>query len=156
MGVLGDTGVIRHEETMPERVAAIRSSLSKRLHDPGPLWLWCDDTDDSLAAAIQPKGPPQIAVQDGLGCMHEYWRIETVRIPLSGRSLFLADGHHRYAAGWRFATIQIRNSSMRNRAVSDASVEQIERNARAGRLLPPKSTDFVPKLAAGVVIHFDQ
>src|SRR5689334_943686 len=122
MGVLHteSTHILPHEETIPERVAAMRRSLSDRLYDPGPLWLWCNDPDDSLASAIQPAGPPQIIAQDHIGCIHEYWRInelnelhriKTLQVALGGRLLFLADGHHRYAAGWKFGVIQIRTSA---------------------------------------------
>jgi uncharacterized protein (DUF1015 family) len=251
MGVLDlrSTRILPHEETIAQQVTAVRRGLADRLHDPGPLWLWCNDPDDSLAIAIQPKGTPKIVVQDRIGCVHEYWsinasrRVEGVQVALNGRPLFLADGHHRYEAGWNFGVIQIRNHALCSLAshrllaspidlknipelkpigdiedylaappggkrhfvvcvpdspplgfevedgmsagkwlragtptrelrsaidavrcrkasgallVSVPSVTQIEEDAFNGRLLPPKSTDFFPKLAAGIVLHSDQ
>ena len=253
MGLLNvrSTRILPHEETIAEQVEAMRRRLAVRLHDPGPLWLWCRDPDDSLALAIEPKGAPEITVQDHSSCVHEYWsihdfsRIESVQFALSGRPLFLADGHHRYAAGWKFGVIQIRNDALRSLAshrllanpidlkaipepkpigdienylamapcgkrrfvvctpdslplgfevqdgaagtgrwlrtghtpmrdlrcainavrdrkaagallVSVPTLARIEQDAYNGRLLPPKSTDFFPKLAAGIVLHCDQ
>lgn len=242
------TRILPHEETIPQHLVAVRRGLVEPNYDPGPLWLWCNDPDDSLATAVQPKGAPEIVVQDRIGCIHEYWsmnassRVKDVQVALNGKPLFLADGHHRYAAGWKFGVIQIRNHTLCSLAshrlltssddlknvpelkrisdiedylaappggkrrfvvcmpdlpllgfevadgatagkwlragtptrdlryavdavrarkatgallVSVPSVTQIEEDALNGHLLPPKSTDFCPKLAAGVVLHFD-
>jgi uncharacterized protein (DUF1015 family) len=110
--------------------------------------------------------PPEIQVADRFGCVHEIWSVTDpgcickVQAALNGKDLFLADGHHRFAAGWNLATIQVRNAALRTwpyarGAVSreELSIDQIERAARQGILLAPKSTDFFPKLAAGLVIH---
>jgi uncharacterized protein (DUF1015 family) len=252
MGVLDPQGscILPHEETIAERVNAICCGLAGRAYDPGPLWLWCNDPDDSLAHLIEPNGAPELAAEDRMACIHEYWSIggsrgiETIQDALDGRPLFLADGHHRHAAGWKLAAIQIRNRALRSLAphrlltnaidaesipgaqpiddISDylanapegkrrfvvyapdspplgfemehgaserrwlnagctpvrdrqyaidavrngaaacallasaPSVGHLEQDALKGRLLPAKSTDFYPKLAAGLVIHCDQ
>ena len=63
------------------------------------------------------SNPRRFEVRDRFGCLHQIWRknepiwIAEVQKALEGKELFLADGHHRYAAGWNLATIQIRSDS---------------------------------------------
>ena len=254
MGIMGllereSSRILPHEETIPARVEAMRRSLSDKTHDPGPLWLWCNDPAGDLQPHMELETPADLRVSDRFGCLHEYWKIESpgaitdLQGALGSRALFLADGHHRYAAGWNLAVIQVRNRALQSLAshrllrdaeiaadipaqglvndveqylaatpearrrfvlyaadasprgfeVSDdawsarrwlqagvasirdpreamdavrrrdagaallmsrPSVSRIEQDAALGRLLPPKSTDFFPKLAAGLVMHY--
>ena len=249
MGLLNraEANVFRHEETVPDRVAACASLIQSGESDPGSLWLWCGDPDNSLASRWDVTEAPEIEATDRFGCLHQIWpvtdgrRIRDLQLALDGQPLFLADGHHRFAAGWTLATVQIRSSALRSLAshrlvlqagdtrlpatrpvedvdrylasaavghsryvvvtpgpvfggfevltevpvlqwvpgatieavrgvaraiaavqagqarmallVAPFSIECIEQQARRGMLLPPKSTDFYPKLAAGLVLH---
>jgi len=249
MGLLNrmEAPVFAHEETFPERVAACARSLHSDNSDPGSLLLWCSDPEGTLAPLLHMEEPPATEATDRFGCIHQIWpvrdpaHIRGLQSALEGESLFLADGHHRFASGWNLATIQIRSRALRSlashrlvldrcslnfpkmplvedigryladapagysrsvvvtrgpvfqgletphgvqaqhllgtavvqpiREVSQALaaveagrahlalimppyiVAQLEDNARRGILLPPQSTDFYPKLAAGLVIH---
>jgi uncharacterized protein (DUF1015 family) len=252
MGLLDRSAatVFPHEETTPDRVCGCMRMLASSGGDPGSLWLWCDDSDAVLMALLETTSSPEIEIEDRFGCLHQIWtladvdRIRAIQSALQGKWLFLADGHHRLAAGWNLATIQIRSQALRtlasHRVVLDATdvclpasqpledidsylatrapgcsrcvvvtpgpvfrgievpsgvhiqrllhnatvqpvrglseaihavgsgkaamalllppftLEQIERDASRGILLPPKSTDFYPKLAAGLVVHRPQ
>jgi len=166
MGVLNraDAQVFTHEETIADRVSGCAAAIHSNQIDPGSLWLWCGDTQSTLAPLLQPSGDPNIAAQDRFGCLHEFWRvtnshdIQRLQRSLTAEPLYLADGHHRYAAGWNLATIQIRTPGLRMRPGSRPvpDIDALERNARKGILLPPKTTDFWPKLAAGLVLYRHQ
>jgi hypothetical protein len=240
-----------HEGTLPDRLAACAEALraeDPERPDPGSLWLWVHEESPHLAPILQTSATPTFHAADRFGCLHRMWRInEPIRIAkiqdaLAGKELFLADGHHRYAAGWNLATIQIRTEALRTlpshrlviedgltlpatqpipdihtfwaetppgrarfgviwpsgelrgfevpwemrhrlldgtlvkpvrtieRAVQAVgngearmallvqalSVDEIEAEARSGIFLPPKSTDFYPKLAAGMVMYRHQ
>lgn len=254
MGLLNraEATVFPHEETFPDRVSACADMLqsagsdpdSDPDSDPGSLWLWCDDAEGRLAPLLTVSEAADIEATDRFGCLHQIWRvadprrIRDLQSSLDAKSLFLADGHHRFAAGWNLATIQLRSNALRSlpshrlviaagnlqlpatqpvekierylasapagywRAVvvtrspvfrgvevshdismksliGDATIQpireipqaiaavqsgraqmallvpafSIEQNARRGILLPPKSTDFFPKLAAGLILH---
>lgn len=249
MGVLNRAvaTVFRHEETIPDRVAGCARAIRSGDADPGSLWLWCHDSESSLTARFDGLQSPEIEVRDRFGCLHQLWTVsETSRIrdlqsALEGKALFLADGHHRFAAGWNLATIQIRGAALRSRPshrlvtqdgpmrlpatqpvedierylaaapagqtryvvvrpgpefggfelpremplqqvmagatiqpirdltcavaavqsgeaplallVAPFSIDRIEQQACHGILLAPKSTDFYPKLAAGLIMH---
>jgi uncharacterized protein (DUF1015 family) len=252
MGLLDRTAanVFPHEETDQDRVYGCMRMLESSGEDPGSLWLWCDDSDAALMALLETTSPPEIEIEDRFGCLHQIRtladvdHIRAIQSALCGKRLFLADGHHRFAAGWNLATIQIRSQALRtlasHRVVFDATdvclpasqplvdidsylatqapgcfrcivvtsgpvfrgievpsgvhmqrwlhnasvqpvrerseairavgsgkatmalllqpftLEQIERDAGRGILLPPKSTDFYPKLAAGLIVHRPQ
>ncbi|HXJ40173.1 MAG TPA: DUF1015 family protein [Bryobacteraceae bacterium] len=252
MGLLdrGAATVFPHEETTPDRVSGCRRMLELSAGDPGSLWLWCDDSEGALTAQLETTSSPEIEIEDRFGCLHQIWpvtglhRIRAIQAALHGKAFFLADGHHRFAAGWNLATIQIRSQALRthasHRVVLDAgelclpasqpvedidrylagpaagysrcvvvtpgpvfrgievpsgvhiqkllhnatvlpmrersqaihavesgkagmallvapfTLEQIESQASRGLLLPPKSTDFYPKLAAGLIVHRPQ
>jgi hypothetical protein len=249
MGLLNrdEATVFPHEETSPERVAACAESIAGGRTDPGSLWLWCRDEAETIGPLLHTPVPAHHQGVDRFGVAHCFRAVsdpaEMCRIQraLQGKSFFLADGHHRFAAGWNLATIQIRNSTLRSLAahrrisrsgnlrlpalhpvadlaafqratppgfarfgvavdgrplhgfeircgygesklaalrrqvigdmqvdavrdlaqapegqtillVEPVEIDAIEDDAQRGILLPPKSTDFYPKLAAGVVI----
>jgi uncharacterized protein (DUF1015 family) len=251
IGVLDRAGagpVYPHEGTLPDKLAACTEALRAGRTDPGSLWLWTHDEGNRLAELLRTNGPATFQVQDRFGCLHQIWRksepiwIEAVQQVLENKELFLADGHHRYAAGWNLATIQVRSEALRSlpshrlilengfvlrgaepiedlatyragtppgcarlglfcnggkllgievpwemrhhvlkgvrvepirseeaamqavesgRAemallVQELSLDEIEAHARSGSFLPPKSTDFFPKLAAGIVMYRHQ
>jgi uncharacterized protein (DUF1015 family) len=163
MGLLNrsDATVFTHEETCPDRVSACASAMHSAETDLGSLWLWCGDRQGSLRPLLEPAGSAFIEFADRFGCLHQIWRvgdparIHMVQQALAAQPLFLADGHHRYAGGWNLATVQIRTPALLTRAGAHpfTDIDTIERNARARVLFPPKSTDFFPKLAAGLVMH---
>jgi uncharacterized protein (DUF1015 family) len=166
MGLLdrAEATIHPHEETIAESVAACAIDLPDT--DLGSLWLWCDDSNDALHPLLQIPKSPEHQMTDRFGCQHQIWPVTGpehicgIQAALDTKALFLADGHHRFAAGWNLATIQIRGSALRFRDHTSLSsallIEQIESNARGGILLPPKSTDFYPKLLAGLVVHRHQ
>ncbi|MCU1328464.1 MAG: hypothetical protein JWN34_3834 [Bryobacterales bacterium] len=162
--------VFPHEEVSPERVAACAGAIAAARTDPGSLWLWCHDLGRNLRTLLRSTDPPFRDATDTGGVLHQVWpvtdpaEIDSLQVALAGKELFLADGHHRFAAGWDLATIQIRGDALRTRAPRRAKlvngieddtmvIDEIERAAREGILLPAKSTDFYPKLAAGLVIR---
>jgi uncharacterized protein (DUF1015 family) len=166
MGLLdrAEATVHPHEETIAESVAAC--AIDSPDNDLGSLWLWCNDANPSLAPLLQRQQPPEYQMTDRFGCRHQIWPVTKpghicgIQAALDAKPLYLADGHHRFAAGWNLATIQIRSYALRFRDHTSLSsarlIEQIESNARGGILLPPKSTDFYPKLLAGLVVHRHQ
>ncbi len=240
--------VLRHEETVTDRTKACSRERQRMRADLSSLLLWCDDDDARITSllSIRNGAKPWWEVTDQTGCVHQLWRIvdpgwiTSVQTLLRGKEVFLADGHHRFAAKWQLATIQIRTNALRTLAVhrllladtpldlrsaypvaslaevsaatragavrfgvhdgetllvfelSSSSYEQLLRTARTqpirdscqaiqavrrneaqlaflldplpvseivarargGALLPPKSTDFYPKLAEGLVLHW--
>jgi uncharacterized protein (DUF1015 family) len=251
MGILNraEAGpVFLHEGTLPDRLAACTEAVRAGRSDPGSLWLWTHDDGERLSKLLCTFEPATFQVRDRFGCLHQFWRksepiwIAKIQKTLENKDLFLADGHHRYAAGWNLATIQIRSESLRSlpshrlilengfvlrgavpindlaayradtppgrarlglictggkllgievpwemrhhlldgvrvepvREVQSAveaiesgraemallveglSLDEIEAHARSGIFLPPKSTDFYPKLAAGIVMYRHQ
>jgi hypothetical protein len=260
MGLLNrnEATVLPHEETLPERVAGCAQSIAEGMTDPGSLWLWCHDEAGEIARLLQPAndcigaeccyGAERcFGAEHSFGAEHRVWPISDpatigrIQTALQGKPFFLADGHHRFAAGWDVATIQVRNETLRSlpahRLISDpralrlpplrpvadldafrrqtppgaarfgvfaqgqplqgfeiacrpgesklaalrrqvigetpvqavrdtrgaaegqavllveaVEIDTLEDDARRGILLPPKSTDFYPKLAAGLVI----
>jgi uncharacterized protein (DUF1015 family) len=159
-----DAIVFTHEETCPDRVSACAAAMHSAETDPGSLWLWCGDLQGLLRPLLEPEESAFIELKDRFGCLHQVWRvgdpwrIHLVQHALASQPLFLADGHHRYAAGWNLATIQIRTPALCTRPGPRPlpDIDTIECNARAGILLPPRSTDFYPKLVAGLVMHRHQ
>jgi len=226
-----------HEEVRRDRVLACERELQAGNTDPGSMWFWINDhAAPALETLLRTERPADIATEDRLGTRHEIWRVtDTAAIgkiqqALEGKELFLTDGHHRFAAGWNLATIQIRTPALRTRPVHwliiddlpsfqagagadrvplglmlpgkelreveigsaelarilsrvrtesvrsveearravdsgrakiaivrpEPSVDDIEAAARKGIVLPPKSTDFYPKLAAGLVMYRHQ
>jgi uncharacterized protein (DUF1015 family) len=162
MGLLNrsEAQIFPHEDVEAGRVAACMQAIEKGQCDPGSIWLWCDDARNVFSPLLKLAGPPEMEAADLFGCTHQMvcitdpFRIWELQRALDGRPLFIADGHHRFAAGWNLATIQIRTSMLRSRG--GFSLDQIEQDARRGVLLAPKSTDFYPKLAAGLAIHRNQ
>jgi uncharacterized protein (DUF1015 family) len=254
MGVLdrAHASIFPHEQVEAHRVAECVKAIRAGDTDPGSLWLWRDDAAGAFARLCEPAGPPTVEARDRSGCLHQMWavtggaRIRALQAAVAGHPLFLADGHHRFAAGWNFATIQAGRDELRTlpshrlileggalqappgdpieaepvedidaylaaapkgrtrcvavvpgprlqgfelptgaaaqslipgavvqpvREIAEAiaavesgrakmalllaplSIAQIERDASRGILLPAKSTDFYPKLAAGLVMH---
>ena len=240
-----------HEHTVQSSVEACRRERRRMQLEASMLTLWCDDGDGSLSSLLQVEGQPFAEAIDRFGCVHQLWRMtsadDKLQSRLLERELFLADGHHRFAAGWQLAAIQIRTPAFRTlaahrlvmdneeivlpptrpvrdlcsffesapagcarvgvfkegvlagfelpcalselnlavlqervlghvrtrpvRRVEDAiaavkggaakmaflveplSVDGIEASARSGTLLPPKSTDFYPKVAGGLIMY---
>ena len=240
-----------HEQTVFSSVGACKRERQRRQLEASMLTLWCNDCDSSLSSLLQVEGPPFSEALDRCGCVHQLWRLASAADELQNRllekELFLADGHHRFAAGWQLAALQIRTRALRTlaahrlvmdneeivlpptrpvgnlcsffegapagcvrvgvfkegglagfdlpcspselnlavlqervlgsirttpvRRVEDAiaavrsgvaklaflvepmSVDEIETNARSKILLPPKSTDFYPKVAGGLIMH---
>lgn len=251
MGLLNTADVLTHENVIPDRVAECAHRLQSPDANLGSLWLWCDDSESVIRPLLQIATEPDLVASDRFGCSHQIWRvadphrIRALQTAFERKTLFLADGHHRYAAGSRLATIQIRNNTLRSlashrlilgpaaielsqtkpiagtmedferylacplsghsrciivtpgpeframefsssthleslfpdnrilpvRGIENAiaavvdrraslallvppfAISKIEENARRGIVLPPKSTDFFPKLAAGLVVH---
>jgi uncharacterized protein (DUF1015 family) len=165
MGLLDRTEatVHPHEETIPSLVDACALTIDSLTDDLGSLWFWCNDSNASLSPLLQMQQPPEYQMTDRFGCQHQIWPVTSpghicnIQAALDAKPLFLADGHHRFAAGWNLATIQIRSGALRFRDHTSLSsallIEQIETNALGGILLHPKITDFYPKLLAGLVVH---
>ena len=249
--------IFPHEETYPERVAACADELHTTGLHRSSLFLWSDDAEGAIAPLLKTDAPALMEATDRLGCLHRIWRIadpvliDKLQAALHPKPLFLADGHHRLAANWKLATIQVRTAALQTLAVhrlllendsltlpetkpiddvasywattppgfvrfgmvvpgtqllgfelpcpdgepnisilqsrilhavrtrpvrgiaraveavrtgqahmafllEPLSVRAIEEDARRGILLPPKSTDFYPKLAAGLVMQRHQ
>ena len=166
VGLLGDAGenaVLRHEHTFAERRLACEKELGRTGANLSSLWLACDDVDRRMESLLCDAAceRPWLEVTDGSHCVHQLWRvvnparIEAAQGALEGKELFLVDGHHRFAANWRLATVQIRTEALRTSKLPE-SVPHIVDCARQGLLLPPKSTDFYPKLAEGLVISWHE
>lgn len=97
-------GILPHERTFPQ-AKADRLALLKAtgLHDSPIFTLFRDEegvVEQTLTAAQ--GGPPHAAYRDDLGDYHELWRaddpdlIAQLTSLLQERTLYVADGHHRY------------------------------------------------------------
>lgn len=153
--------VYLHEETHADKAIACASALREQLSDPGSLWFWTNDSAGALLPLLNTDPPPDIQTPDRSGTRHEVWRvtdpdsIAAIQDALRGQELFLTDGHHRFSAGWNLATIQVRNAALKTLSCG-CTVDEIEAWSRQGILLPPKTTNFWPKLAAGLVMYRHQ
>jgi uncharacterized protein (DUF1015 family) len=157
----GEATVCLHEETCANSVAACSHRLRETGVQTSTLWAWVNDADRSLASLLVLHQHPVIEAADRFGCLHQIVRvanttvISQIQTALQGKTLFLADGHHRFASGWTLITIQVRSNALSSRAgrlPQPPNIDDLEEAALGGRLLPPKSTDFFPKLAAGLVM----
>jgi uncharacterized protein (DUF1015 family) len=153
--------VYPHEETRSDSVAACSRRLRETSVQTSTVWAWVNDAERLLNSLLAPYQPPVIEAADRFGCLHQIERIANsavirqIQTALHGKNLFLADGHHRIASGWTLITVQVRNNALNSRAgrlPRPPNIDDIEAAALRGRLLPPKSTDFYPKLAAGLVM----
>ncbi len=115
--------IFPHEETYPERVAACAAELKSTGLHRSSLFLWCDDAEGIIAPLLKTDAPTSIEATDHVGCLHQIRRIEDpvwihrLQAALRSKPLFLADGHHRFAAGWKLATIQVRTNALQTLAV---------------------------------------
>jgi uncharacterized protein (DUF1015 family) len=151
--------VYRHEETLPDGVLGCRQERERWSAEMTSLFLWCRDESGELKNALRFSSPPWREIADPFGCIHQFWRVSdperiaAIQECVRRNDLFLADGHHRFAAGWQFATVQVSTPELRPFRDARSSLSALERESRAGRLLPPKSTDFYPKLIGRVLLH---
>lgn len=117
--------VLRHEETIISSKENCSRERQRMRANLSSLLLWCDDDDARIASLLSSMlvAKPWKEVIDQTGCVHQIWRvieakwIANVQTLLHGKELFLADGHHRFAAEWQLATIQIRSKALRTLAV---------------------------------------
>ena len=255
----GTADIFPHEQVCGERVAGCRKQLQDAHAHLSSLLLWCSDEGGTLHGllATAAKESPWKECWDDFNCCHQIWKVtdaalmKAMQDAMRHKTAILADGHHRFAAQWKLATIQIRTDSfqtfaahrlvtqtvnmqippacgladsdalgrfwaatppgivrfgmalsgsrlfgieipcapgernvsvLRRRILRDAqtkpirgilpaveaveagmgpmafllqplAISAIEEDAGKGLLLPPKSTDFFPKLAAGLVMH---
>jgi uncharacterized protein (DUF1015 family) len=153
--------ILRHEEITGEGLEACLRERNLLHAETSSLFLWCEDADGELRAELRDcPSEPFRTYQDRFGCRHELHRVadgdsvERLKACLGQEPLYLADGHHRFAAGWSLATIQVRSPALLPFPMaSPEALLHLEGEARAGRLLRPKSTDFRPKLAARLLWH---
>ena len=158
------TVIYPHEEIFPEQASACRRSVEEKGLESSPLFLWCHGEYSTDTHQLRPLWSEESGA-------NQLWRITDagaitrVQQALAGKELFLADGHHRFAAGWQLAAIHCRQRDdiralqtlPTPRVVIDQlTVDALENNARRSILLPPKSTDFFPKVAGGLVMHWRQ
>jgi uncharacterized protein (DUF1015 family) len=120
MGIPGDPSNIHvHEEVFETGVEACREELCRSGACVSSLFLWCRDRERRLAPLLQANTSPSFEYVDTFDCRHQFWRmadpdwISAVQAALAGHPLFLADGHHRFAARWQLATIQLRNTALK-------------------------------------------
>ena len=119
MGVPGDrSNIYAHEQVFETGIEACRQELHNTGACVSSLFLWCNDRDGRLAQLLKTDAAPSLEYVDSYGCRHEFWRIADpawiadVQAALAGQPLFLADGHHRFAANWPLATIQVRSAAL--------------------------------------------
>jgi uncharacterized protein (DUF1015 family) len=119
MGIPGDpSNVYAHEQVFEAGIEACREELGSAGACVSSLFLWCNDREGTLALLFKTEAAPLFEYVDTFGCRHQFWRmadpawISAVQEALAGQPLFLADGHHRFAANWQLATIQIRGAAL--------------------------------------------
>lgn len=164
MGVLrtgGQDGVLPHEQTFAAGVAACQAERALLRAETSSLSLWCEDPGNEVHQLLRACGYHTFrSYQDRFGCTHELTRItdpeliSRLQAHLRTQTLYLADGHHRFAAGWTLATVQLRSDTLRPHPGAHAqALADLEVAARNRILLAPKSTDFQPKLAGRLLWH---
>jgi len=96
--------VFRHEQTLAEPKADRLELLRRTRAQTGLLFMLYSDPGraaDGLLARVA-EAPPDAAVRDEYGVVHRLWRvadralIERFVAELAGKTLIIADGHHRY------------------------------------------------------------
>ncbi|HEY1946493.1 MAG TPA: DUF1015 family protein [Bryobacteraceae bacterium] len=119
MGIPGDpSNIYVHEQVFEAGIEACREELGNAGACVSSLFLWCNDIEAALARLLKTEAAPLFEYVDTFGCRHQFWRmadpawISAVQGALAGQPLFLADGHHRFAANWQLATIQIRGAAL--------------------------------------------
>lgn len=101
--------VLPHENTMPHNVEVRTELLRDVRANLSAVYTLVDD-DGSLAATFSTvsAGPPDIEGIDDIGGYHRLWvmtnpsSIRNLRDALAHRPLYIADGHHRYAAALNY------------------------------------------------------
>jgi len=89
-----------HERTLPKAKSDRLELLRATRANLEPIWGLSLAT--GLGALLEPGGPPLAVATDDDGVRHSVWaltapdRIAAVRDAVGGRTLVLADGHHRY------------------------------------------------------------
>jgi hypothetical protein len=121
-------------------VEACREELGNAGAYVSSLFLWCNDRAGALARLFKTEAAPLFEYADRFGCRHQFWRmadpawISAVQEALAGQPLFLADGHHRFAANWQLATIQVRSTALQTFAAHRLVLEA--RNMELPKMQP--------------------
>jgi uncharacterized protein (DUF1015 family) len=103
-------GVVRpHERThagpKEDRLRLLQATGA----DIGLLFMLTSDPGGALLRAVRPHGDPIAEAYDLQGELHQLWRITDdatiarVRTLMSGQSVIIADGHHRYETAVEYA-----------------------------------------------------
>jgi uncharacterized protein (DUF1015 family) len=101
--------ILPHENTLPHNVEVRTELLRDVRANLSAVYTLVDD-DGSLAATLNAvsKTPPDIEGLDDTGGYHRLWAmtnpssIRNLRDALARRPLYMADGHHRYAAALNY------------------------------------------------------
>ncbi len=102
----GDRTVLPHEITLdPPRADRLRFLEETQLN-AGSIFFVYNDPECQVEQVLDPlmEGPPLLEAVDYMGETHRVWRLtdpqQIARITdaLAGRTLYIADGHHRYEA----------------------------------------------------------
>ena len=182
-------GIIKkHELTRADKEEDRLRHVLATNANTGPVFLtYRDQGQFDVFGAVTKRKPVYDFVSKGDGFGHTVWiidddaEIEAIRksfeaVPVS----YIADGHHRSAAGARAASYRAEQNPNNtgdeeynrylailfpstqlkildyNRVLKDLNgrtPEQLMNIADAGEIMPPKSTWFEPKLRDGLLVH---
>ena len=182
-------GIIKkHELTRADKEEDRLRHVLATNANTGPVFLtYRDQVQFDVFGAVTKRKPVYDFVSKGDGFGHTVWiidddaEIEAIRksfeaVPVS----YIADGHHRSAAGARAASYRAEQNPNNtgdeeynrylailfpstqlkildyNRVLKDLNgrtPEQLMNIADAGEIMPPKSTWFEPKLRDGLLVH---
>jgi uncharacterized protein (DUF1015 family) len=117
----GFLGAVKIEELESGRIHPHEMTYSKPKSDRLNILKYCRantspifslySSEEKLASSVIDnivKTPPLIAASDGEGFTHRLWRIsesstiEAIKKDMSGKDVFIADGHHRYETALAF------------------------------------------------------
>ena len=97
-------GILPHERTFPQAKADRLALLKAIGWQDSPIFTLTPDPDGALRESLQKAmtRPPDLVYGDGEGTQHALWResdptlLAALCSLLADRSLYVADGHHRY------------------------------------------------------------
>jgi uncharacterized protein (DUF1015 family) len=102
------SGVFPHEQTKPKAKADRLDIMRHCMGNLSPIYAIYNSTERVTSRILESPGEPYLTAHDADGAVHRLYRIDDparthqVSAELSGRPLFIADGHHRYEVALEF------------------------------------------------------
>jgi uncharacterized protein (DUF1015 family) len=183
LGLHSHSSIYGHERTRIELKEDRFRLLVKVQANLEPIFLLYSDPQgflESIFKEYASSSKPLVCFRGQEKNINTLWRLtepailKSIKRKMANKSLFIADGHHRYEVSLKYQNLMRKKLSRQFRADEDFNyimayfcplqskgllvnsvldLKEILRLAKLGRKLPPKSTYFYPKVLSGMVIY---